>query len=682
MTNPLLSNPALPPFRSLKPEHIVPAIAQLIEGADQQLEALLDGGEALTWAGLIELIEEFDDTLGKAWAPVSLLNAVMNSDEIRQAYEEAEQLLTAHITRRGQNKRLYNAYIALKESVEYSSLSQAQQQSIANGIRDFKLAGVALEGENKERYAAIRSELSQLTTKFANNVLDATQGWTCLVVDESTLKGLSAMDIAAAKQRAEQKGKEGYLLTLDMPVYFSVITQAEDESLRKEIYTAFSTRASNQGPFAEADLSQWNNDQIIEDILSLRKELAELLGFSHFSEKSIAPKMAETPQQVLDFLDDLAQKGKPFAETQYQELKQFAKDEFGKEELNAWDGPYYAERLKEARYNVSQEELRPYFPVDQVLSGLFTVANRLYGLRIVENKEQETWHEDVRFFDIYTGETKTASFYLDVFARENKRGGAWMADCRTKRNSQSGPQIPVVFLVCNFNNGVDGGPALLKHDDVVTLFHEFGHGLHHMLTEVNVAAVSGINGVAWDAVELPSQFMENWCWEKEVLEFLSGHFDTGEPLPEEKLNNLLAAKNYNSAMQLVRQLEFSLFDFRLHMEFGTDTFPGVQALLDEVRKKVAVVIPPASNRFQNGFSHIFAGGYAAGYYSYKWAEVLSSDAFSLFEEKGIFDAHTGAKFLSEILQKGGSEDAMTLFENFRGRKPSVEPLLRHCGISE
>lgn len=681
MSNPLLSDNELPEFHAIQPEHIVPAVKQLIDNADQKLATLLESASTYTWESLIQPVEEFDDQLDKAWAPVSLLSAVMNSDDMRKAYEEAEQLLTAHYTQRGQNKTLFNAYISLKESCEYSTYTQAQQQSIENAIRDFKLAGVALEGEEKERYAAIRAELSQLTTKFANNVLDATQGWTYLVEDVARLKGLPEMDLSAAKQRAEQKGKEGYLLTLDVPVYFSVITQVESEEIRKEMYQAFNTRASDQGPFGAGDLSQWDNTAVIDKVLGLRQELAKLLGFNNFSEKSIAPKMASSTQEVLDFLNDLASKGKPIAEAQFAELQQFAKEKYGKEDWNAWDAPYYAERLKEDKYNVSQEELRPYFPVDQVLSGLFKVANRLYGLDITENKDQETWHPDARYFEISKGGIKKASFYFDLFARENKRGGAWMADCRVKRVSTKGPQLPVAFLVCNFNNGVDGNPALLKHDDVVTLFHEFGHGLHHMLTEVDVAAVSGINGVAWDAVELPSQFMENWCWEKEVLEFLSGHYQTGEPLPEEKLKSLLDAKNFQSAVMLVRQLEFSLFDFRLHIESGQSDFKGVQAILDEVREQVAVSIPPATNRFQNSFSHIFAGGYAAGYYSYKWAEVLSSDAFSLFEEKGIFDSETGKKFLTEVLQKGGSQDAMTLFQNFRGRKPSVEPLLRHCGIS-
>lgn len=681
-TNPLLAGASLPEFSRIKTEHIVPAIKTLIEQSEKKLEQLLsdlsDG--PVTWENLVSPIEEWDDNLEKAWSPVSLLNAVMNSDDLRAAYEEAEQLLTAYNTKMGQNKALYQAYVQLKESEGFNSLSQPQKKTIENAVRDFKLAGVALEGREKERYGEIRSELSRLMTQFANNVLDATHGWIYATEDVSELEGLSEMDIQAAKQRAESKQMAGYVLTLDVPVYHAVLTQAKSRELRKTMYQAFCTRASNLGPFAEEGRDKWNNDQIIEKILKLRKELAELLGFNNFAEKSIAPKMAETTTEVIDFLTDLANKGKPVAEKEIVELKDFARETYQLENLEAWDLAFYAERLKESRYNISQEELRPYFPVEKVLSGLFNVAQKLFAIDIVENSEVETWHQDVRFFEIRKEGQMLASFYLDLFAREKKRGGAWMADCRVRRITKNGVQLPVAFLVCNFSPAVDGKPALLKHDDVVTLFHEFGHGLHHMLSKVDVAAVSGINGVAWDAVELPSQFLENWCWEKEVLEFLSGHYETGDPLPEEKLNSLLAAKNFHSAMFLARQLEFALFDFRLHMEFDTKGYQGVQQVLDGVRQQVAVLTPPAYNRFQNSFSHIFAGGYAAGYYSYKWAEVLSADAFSLFEEKGIFDMATGKKFLQEILQQGGSRDAMELFVNFRGRKPSVEPLLRHSGI--
>lgn len=678
MANPLLQSHRLPPFSSISAAHVVPAVEQLINEAETELSEQLANITSPSWDSLALPIEERQDRLSKAWGPVGHLNSVCNSDELRKAYEEGRQLFTAYYTGIGQNVALYQAYEAVKDRPDFTQLSQPQQQTINNAIRDFKLSGVALAAKDKQRYAEIQAKLSQLTSSFSNNVLDATHGWFLEVNNESELSGLPEFAVAAAKQAATDRELDGWVFTLDGPVYSTVITQADDASLREALYRGYNTRASEQGPTA----GQWDNSDLIEEIMSLRQELAGLLGFNNYAELSIAPKMAESTDQVIDFLQDLAERCKPFATRELQELREFAAETFGVTELNAWDIPYYSEKLKQARYSISQEELRPYFPVDHVVTGLFRVAHSLFGLEFVDQTPSiETWHKDVKYFEIRREGEAVAGFYFDLFARSGKRGGAWMDECRVRRKVGNEIQLPVAYLVCNFNPPLNDTPSLLTHNDVTTLFHEFGHGIHHMLTKIDVAAVSGINGVAWDAVELPSQFMENFCWEREVLEFLSSHYQTGEPLPVDKLDNMLAAKNFQSALFMIRQLEFSLFDFKLHMLYGTDAFVGTQALLDEIRQQVAVFSPPSFNRFQNSFSHIFAGGYAAGYYSYKWAEVLSADAYSAFEEAGIFDSATGQRYLSEILEKGGSDEAMNLFKNFRGREPKVDALLRHSGLS-
>ncbi|WP_188152014.1 oligopeptidase A [Teredinibacter waterburyi] len=678
MANPLLQSHRLPPFSSISAAQVVPAVEQLINEAETELSEQLANITSPSWDSLALPIEERQDRLSKAWGPVGHLNSVCNSDELRKAYEEGRQLFTAYYTGIGQNVALYQAYEAVKDRPDFTQLSQPQQQTINNAIRDFKLSGVALAAKDKQRYAEIQAKLSQLTSSFSNNVLDATHGWFLEVNNESELSGLPEFAVAAAKQAATDRELDGWVFTLDGPVYSTVITQADDASLREALYRGYNTRASEQGPTA----GQWDNSDLIEEIMSLRQELAGLLGFNNYAELSIAPKMAESTDQVIDFLQDLAERCKPFATRELQELREFAAETFGVTELNAWDIPYYSEKLKQARYSISQEELRPYFPVDHVVTGLFRVAHSLFGLEFVDQTPSiETWHKDVKYFEIRRDGEAVAGFYFDLFARSGKRGGAWMDECRVRRKVGNEIQLPVAYLVCNFNPPLNDTPSLLTHNDVTTLFHEFGHGIHHMLTKIDVAAVSGINGVAWDAVELPSQFMENFCWEREVLEFLSSHYKTGEPLPVDKLDNMLAAKNFQSALFMIRQLEFSLFDFKLHMLYGTDAFVGTQALLDEIRQQVAVFSPPSFNRFQNSFSHIFAGGYAAGYYSYKWAEVLSADAYSAFEEAGIFDSATGQRYLSEILEKGGSDEAMNLFKNFRGREPKVDALLRHSGLS-
>lgn len=675
-SNPLLQPHTLPPFSAIRPEHMAEAVKIITEENLQQLSMQLQSLQEPSWETLVAPLELREDRLNQAFSPISHLNGVMNNDDVRKAYEASIAQLTQYNTQMGQNKKLYEAYTALKDSSQYDALGIAERKTIDNAIRDFKLAGVGLPEDQKQRYADIQEALSQLSNQFSNNVLDATQGWIKHIETESELSGMPESAMAAARQAAQSRDLPGWVLTLDGPVYLTVMTQADNAELRREMYTAYMTRASEEGPNA----GRWDNTDIIDQILRLRQELAGLLGFGCYAEYSLEAKMAESTQQVVAFLTELADEVKLAAQRELRELQAWVRDQFGLEDLAVWDIPYYSEKMKEARYDVSQERLRPYFTLPKVLDGLFGVVRRLFGVEVIEQTGGDVWHQDARFFVVKRDGQVIAQLYLDLYARQGKRGGAWMAECRVRRRTDAGIQKPVAFLVCNFNAPPDGSPALLTHNEVTTLFHEFGHGLHHMLTQVEVGSVSGINGVAWDAVELPSQFMENWCWQPEVLRSLSEHVDTGEPLSDELITKLLAAKNFQVAMMTLRQIEFALFDFRLHMEYGRDTFPGVQTLLDQVREQVAVVLPPTFNRFQNGFSHIFAGGYAAGYYSYKWAEVLSADAFAAFEERGLFDPQVGQAFLHCILEQGGAQDAMTLFKRFRGREPSIEPLLRHTGI--
>lgn len=665
----------LPQFSQIKAEDVVETMTNLIQNCKSTIEKHLKQ-DTYTWKNFSDPVDEVVDELNKYWSPVSHMNSVVSSDELREAHDACLPLLSEYATWVGQNKDLLNAYQQLKNSDEFASLSVAQQKTIDNTIRDFELSGVALPDAEKKRYADIQARLSELSSTFSNNVMDATLNWSKLVTDESELAGLPDSAKAAAAQAARQKEQEGWLFTLDFPSYLPIMTYAENAALREEVYHAFSTRASDQGPNA----GKWDNAPIIDEILSLKAELAALLNFNNYAELSLATKMAENTEQVNHFLADLAKRSKPQAQKEVQEVRDFAKAEFNRDALNVWDMPYYAEKLKQQRYSISDEMLRPYFPESKVVSGLFEVASRLYGLTIEKLDNVDVWHEDVNFYQISDENgALRGGFYFDLYAREKKRGGAWMDDCRGRRTKLDGSmQYPVAYLNCNFNGPVDGKPALFTHDEVITLFHEFGHGLHHMLTQIDVPSVAGIAGVPWDAVELPSQFLENWCWEKQALAFLSGHFETGEPLPSDLLEKMLDARNFQSAMQMVRQLEFSIFDFRLHEQ--TDAKVNVQALLNDVRNEVAVVTPPDTNRFQNSFSHIFGGGYAAGYYSYKWAEVLSADAFSRFEEEGIFNREVGNDFLHNILEQGGSKEPMELFVAFRGREPSIDPLLRHSGI--
>ncbi|MFA7260579.1 MAG: oligopeptidase A [Aeromonas bestiarum] len=679
MNNPLLTMDSLPPFSQIQPDQVQAAVTQAIADCKQKISDVLAQRDPHTWDSLIAPLEEVNDRLARVWSPVSHLNSVLNSEALRAAHDACLPLLSEFQTYVGQHEGLYQAYRELAESDDFPLLSGAQRKEIQNTLRDFRLSGIGLPAEAQQRYGEIQARLSELASRFSNNVLDATQGWTRLVTNEADLTGLPQSAQAAARQLAEQKGQQGWLFTLDIPSYLPVMMYADNRALRAELYEAFTTRASDQGPNA----GKWDNSAIMTELLSLRRELARLLGFGNYAELSLATKMADKTEQVVGFLSDLAAKSLPQGKAELEEIRTFAAEQHGQSELAAWDLPYYAEKLKQHKFSISDEQLRPYFPANKVVKGLFEVVRRVFGIKVRERLGIDTWHPDVRFYDIFDAEDELrGSFYLDLYAREHKQGGAWMDVCLGRRYRQDGSlQKPVAYLTCNFNGPVDGKPALFTHNEVVTLFHEFGHGIHHMLTRIDVAGVAGINGVAWDAVELPSQFLENWCWESEALAFISGHHETGEPLPADLLEKMLTARNFQAAMQMLRQLEFALFDFRLHQEFDPAKPDQIPALLSEVRSLVAVMTPPAFNRFQHSFSHIFAGGYAAGYYSYKWAEVLSADAFSRFEEEGIFNPATGQSFLKNILEKGGSKEPMELFRAFRGREPKVDALLRHSGIA-
>ena len=674
--NPLLQDFDLPPYSQIKPEHVEPAVDQILADSRATIAELLQRQQSNpSWDGLVLALDELNARLGRAWSPVSHLNAVCNNAELRAAYEACLPKLSEFWTEMGQNKPLFQAYEALAASPEAAGFDVAQKTILEHALRDFRLSGIDLPAEQQKRYGEIQMKLSELTSKFSNQLLDATQAWTKHVSDEAALTGLTDSAKAQMAQAAEARGLDGWLITLEFPSYFAVMTYADDRALREEVYAAYCTRASDQGPNA----GQNDNTPVMAEILDLRQELARLLGFAHYSELSLASKMAENTDQVLHFLRDLAVRSKPFAAQDLAELKAFAAEQ-GLDDLQSWDVGYYSEKLREQRYSISQEQVRAWFPVDKVLSGLFAIVEKLYGIQIQELSGFDGWHPDVRLFEIRENGQHVGRFFFDLYARANKRGGAWMDGARDKRRDAAGKLIsPVANLVCNFTPAVGGKPALLTHDEVTTLFHEFGHGLHHLLTRVEHAGASGINGVAWDAVELPSQFMENWCWEPDGLALISGHYETGEALPQAMLDKMLAAKNFQSGLMMVRQLEFSLFDFELHATHGDGR--SVLDVLEGVRDEVSVLRPPAYNRFANGFAHIFAGGYAAGYYSYKWAEVLSADAFSKFEEEGVFNPDTGRAFREAVLARGGSQEPMVLFVDFRGREPSIDALLRHLGLS-
>ncbi|GGE63894.1 oligopeptidase A [Streptosporangium jomthongense] len=678
MNNPLLTDDLLPKFDHVRTEHMETAIDQILSENRMKIASLAQN-EDPTWDTLAQPMQSLENKLSNAWSVISHLNGVMNNDDLRKVYKNCLEKLTEYSTELSQNTALCEAYKKLAARDDFKDLSEAQRKAVENTLRDFHLGGVDLPEDQKKQYAALSRELAELSNRFSDNVLDATQHWFKHITDVEELAGIPDSALEGAKQAARQKELDGYVITLDFPSFFPVMTYCDNRELRREVYEAFVTRASDMGP----DAGTWDNTQVMAEILKRRHAMAKLLGFNNYAERSLATKMARDSDEVLGFLNELAAKARPVAEQEFAELKAFAKDEHGLEDLKAWDVGYYSEKLRQQRYDISPETLRPWFPVDKVVPGLFRVAEKLFDIQIEARPEVETWHEDATAYCISRNGEPIAWFYLDLFARQGKRGGAWMADCRVRwRNLRGQLQLPVAFLTCNFTPPVNGKPSLLTHDEVTTLFHEFGHGLHHMLTQVDVMDVSGINGVAWDAVELPSQFLENWCWNPDSLALIASHHETGEPLPEDLLQKLLAAKNFQSGMAMVRQLEFSLFDFRLHAEFTEEAPTNPLAMHRQVREPIAVVEVPEFNRFPNSFSHIFAGGYAAGYYSYKWAEVLAADAFSLFEENGIFDPETGRAFLHNILEKGGSQEPMELFKAFRGREPQVDALLKQTGITD
>ncbi|MFT5394966.1 MAG: oligopeptidase A [Gammaproteobacteria bacterium] len=678
MKNPLIQTEGLPAFENINASYIEPAIDQLLSESRSTVQSLLANTTDYNWDNLLQKLEDMDDQLNRAWSPASHLHSVADNDQLREAYNACIAKLSDYSTEMGQNEELFHAYEQIAKADSFNSLTTAQQKIITNALRDFQLSGIALDTKAKERYKVIQQQLSKLQTKFEENLLDATQAWKKLITDKDELAGLPESCLALAAQTAKNENKEGWLFTLEFPSYMPVMQYADNANLRREIYEAYVTRASDKGPIA----GQFDNSEIMTEILKYRTEKAKLLGFESYAHYSLATKMAENPDEVLGFLNDLAERTKTYAEQEFAELTKFAKETANSSKLEAWDVTYYSEKLRQKKFDISQEVLRPYFPVHQVLEGLFAITTKLYDVTIQQREGVQVWHKDVMFFDILDSQGITqSSFYLDLYARQHKRGGAWMDECIVRKKSSAGIQNPVAYLTCNFTPPVGEKPALLTHDEVTTLFHEFGHGLHHMMTRVEYSGVSGINGVPWDAVELPSQFMENWCWEKEALDLFARHIDSGELLDDELFEKMTRARTFQAGMQMVRQLEFSLFDYRLHMEFATNESLDIQDMLNEVREKVAVVEAPDFNRFQHSFAHIFAGGYAAGYYSYKWAEVLSADAFSKFEERGIFDKTTGKEFLQSILEQGGSREPMDLFVEFRGRKPSIEPLLRHSGIT-
>jgi oligopeptidase A len=670
----------LPQFSTIKVAEIVPTVEKIITDNTAAINQLLAESNTYTWENLILPLEESEDVFHRFWSRISHCHHVVDTPELRESYNACLPLISEYGTWISQNETLYNAVNAVATSEQYQYFTLAQKKSIDNALRDFRLAGVHLPADKKVQLAELNAKLSLLTSQYEQNLLDATMAWTRHITDEKQLSGLPESALMAAKAAAIEHDLAGWLLNLEMPCYIAVMTYADSPELRQEVYTAYVTRASDQAQGENA--AKWDNTAVMAAILLTRHQQAQLLGFPNYPSYSLTPKMAKTPETVLNFLTDLSTASVSKARQEFQELAEFAQQNYQHPQLASWDLAYYSEKLQKQRYDISAEELRPYFPVDRALSGLFAVVQKLYGIKITLVPNVDTWHPDVRCYAIYDeSNSLRALFYVDLYARKNKRGGAWMDECQGRRVLSDGSiQLPIALLTCNLNAPVDNRPALFTHDEVITLFHEFGHGLHHMLTQIDVPEVAGINGVPWDAVELPSQFMENWCWEKEGLDLIAQHYQSHQPLPDDLYDKLIAAKNFQSAMQMVRQLEFSLFDFRMHLEFDPSQKNQIQKILDEVRSQVAVIQAPKFNRFQHGFSHIFAGGYSAGYYSYKWAEVLSADAFSKFEEDGIFNPTTGRQFLHTILEQGGSKDPMELFIAFRGRKPNTEALLRHNGI--
>jgi oligopeptidase A len=674
--NPLLDFSGLPRFAEFKPELVGPAISQLLSEVRTISEKVTAEQGEPTWDTLVAPLDDAIERLRRAWGQVAHLNAVMNSPQLREVYNGNLPNVTQLFTELAQNELLYQRYKTLQGSTHFSELSEAQRKFIENELRDFRLGGADLPSESKAEFKENAQQLARLSSRFNDNVLDETNAFELIVTDEGDLAGIPEDVIDAARQTAEAEGKTGWKFTLHAPSYLPVLQYADKRSLREQMYRAFVTRASE---FAS---SEHDNTSLITEILKLRRRQAQLLGYADYAEVSLEPKMAQSAQQVLDFLNDFAARAKPYAQDDLEELHSFAASELGLQSLEAWDLAYVSEKLRVARFAFSDQEVKQYFPEPKVLEGMFRVVQTLYGIKIAED-EAPRWNEDVRFYSIRDRNGDLiGQFYLDLHARSTKRGGAWMDDAITRRKKNGGIQTPVAYLNCNFSSPVGDKPALLTHDEVITLFHEFGHGLHHLLTRVDVLGVSGINGVEWDAVELPSQFMENFCWEWNVLKDMTQHVDSGAALPKETFDKMYAAKNFNVGMQTIRQIEFSIFDMMIHHKYDPEGSVTPMQVLDRVRDQVAVVIPPAYNRFPNSFSHIFGGGYAAGYYSYKWAEVLSADAFSAFEEGGVLSEAVGKRFRDEILAKGGSRPALELFVAFRGREPTIDALLRHSGMTQ
>lgn len=669
--NPLLDTSTLPAFSQIDTSQIESVLDVVLQSNREKIAAIAK--QTASWDNLVKPLEEVEEHLSRVWSPVSHLSSVMDSEEIRAAYNACLPKLSEYGTEMGQNQAIFAAYKALHANDEFKRLDTSQQRLVTNALRDFELCGIALTGEKKARYAGIQQRKSQLSQKFSENLQDATNAWSKLITDESELAGCPPSAMGMFAQAAAADNKEGWLLNLQMPSYIAVLTYADNRELREEMYRANCTRASELGSNPD-----WDNTPIMNETLALRHELAQLLGFENYAQQSLATKMADNPAQVTDFLRDLAKRSQASAQADLNELKGFAAEN-GLPDMEAWDQGYWSEKLRQSKYNISEEELRPYFSADNVFEGLFSVVNRLFGITVSAADGVDIYHPDVRFFEVKDANgILCGQFYLDMYARQHKRGGAWMDVCRSRLQEQ----IPVAYLTCNATPPVGDKPALLTHDEVVTLFHEFGHGLHHMLTQVEWPSVSGISGVEWDAVELPSQFLENWAWEKEALDLFAKHYETGETMPNDLFERMQAAKNFQSGMQMLRQIEFSLFDFEMHANYHPDapeTYIADQ--LKRVRNEISISQPPEFNRFQNSFGHIFAGGYAAGYYSYKWAEVLSADAFAAFEETSLFDSETGQRFVNEVLSQGGSHSAAEHFENFRGRPPKIDALLRHSGIA-
>jgi oligopeptidase A len=678
MTNPLLDFSDLPLFDQIKPEHVAPAVDVLLADADKALETVTAPGFPAEWLAISKVLDVSSERFSRSWGAVGHLNAVVDTPELRAAYNEAMPRVTAFWTRLGSDERLYAKY----KAIDPSKLNPEQRQAHKNAVRNFVLGGAELQGAAKERFAVIQERQAELSQKFSENALDATDAFSHFTTLEE-LDGVPADVISAARAAAEADGKPGYKLTLKMPSYLPVMQFAQSSALRETLYRAYAIRASDLGDPA------YDNTELIREILALREEEAHLLGYANFGELSVVPKMAESAGEVITFLRDLGTKAKPYGQKDLGDLRSFAASELGLNDPQPWDWSYIGEKLKEARYAFSEQEVKQYFTAPKVLAGLFKIVETLFEVSIRKDSAP-VWHADVEFYRIERAGQKVGQFYLDPSARAAKRGGAWMDDVRARwlRPDNGALQTPIAQLVCNFASGVDGKPALLTHDDVTTLFHEFGHGLQHMLTQINERDVSGISGVEWDAVELPSQFMENFCWEWDVLQHMTSHVDTGAPLPRALFDKMTAAKNFQSGMQTLRQIEFSLFDMLLHTEFDAAHAKAgdVMALLTKVRSEVAVMPSPPFSRSPNTFTHIFSGGYAAGYYSYKWAEVLSADAYAAFEEtaglNGEPSIETGRKYREAILESGGSRPAMESFKAFRGRAPSLEALLRHQGMAE